>query len=447
MRVPRAFDDGYAGGWGVVERPSGARSRVCCYAELESPEADLTSLMVLRAFLVASGAAGCLSGSSRRPSCSGAPRNPRPCRCRAALGERLSAGVAGGAGPQRGGHPRGCRRARLADDYPRLEVILVDNRSTGATPAVVDRLAARHRNVRALHLTALPEGWLGKLNAMDQGARLARGEWLLFSDADVHFAATTLRRSITWAEARGLDHLSVFPGIVCKSFWVSAVVSAFARVILTFGRVWGIEDPKSTAFMGIGAFNLVRRSAWEKAKGFDWLQAGTGRRHGRRLAHEGERLPVGVISGTRAVTVEWYPTLAAMIVGAERAAFSLCDYRLIWVAIAAFSILLLELGPLIALLPLGVAGLRFMGLGALAAAWVCSLSVNRWVGLRPLPAFFVFGGALLHVWMLVRAGVLGTWRGGLVWRGTSTPSRNSGRGAGSNSDDPPAVGVGVAGPT
>jgi hypothetical protein len=54
-------------------------------------------------------------------------------------------------------------------------------------------------------------------------------------------------------------------------------------------------------------------------------------------------------------------------------------------------------------------------------AWACSLSVNRWVGLPLLPALFVFAGAFLQVFMLIRAAILGAWRGGIIWRGTFYP--------------------------
>jgi glycosyltransferase involved in cell wall biosynthesis len=311
--------------------------------------------------------------------------------------------------------------SRLGDDYPHLEVVLVEDRSTDATPALVDRIAARLSNVRALHLTELPQGWLGKVNALDRGARYAEGDWLLFSDADVHFEPGTLRRCVTWAEARRLDHLVVFPRILSKGFWLSAVISDFARILLTFGRVWGVEDPRSSAFVGIGAFNLVRRSAWEATEGFAWLRLEPADDLGLGMLMKQTGYRSGVLRSGGLMTVEWYPTLGAMVVGAEKASFSLCNYSLTRTLLSGFVLLMLELGPLIALLPLGATWLPFLGLAAILVAWACSLSINRWVGLPLLPALFVFVGGVLQFWMIVRAGVLGAWRGGIVWRGTFYP--------------------------
>ena len=92
-------------------------------------------------------------------------------------------------------------RTRLTDDYPNLQVILVDDRSTDGTGAIADRLAADDPRVKVVHVTELPAGWLGKLNALHRGVAEADGEWLLFSDADIEFAPGTLRRTRIYVNA------------------------------------------------------------------------------------------------------------------------------------------------------------------------------------------------------------------------------------------------------
>ena len=88
----------------------------------------------------------------------------------------------------------------LACDYPNLEIVLVNDRSTDQTGHIMDGLSERDQRIHVVHLDHLPAGWLGKLNAMHQGTQRVQGQLLLFTDADVHFEPSSIRRAVSELE-------------------------------------------------------------------------------------------------------------------------------------------------------------------------------------------------------------------------------------------------------
>src|SRR2546428_313277 len=110
----------------------------------------------------------------------------------------------------------------LAQDYPDLEVIAVDDRSADGTGALLHEVAAREPRLVVLRVDDLPAGWLGKNHALWRGAEQARGEWLLFTDADVVFAPDALRRAVGYALEQGLDHLTLAPRLIAHGIFLRA---------------------------------------------------------------------------------------------------------------------------------------------------------------------------------------------------------------------------------
>jgi glycosyltransferase involved in cell wall biosynthesis len=178
----------------------------------------------------------------------------------------------------------------LGLDYSNYEIIAVNDRSTDGTGQIMDEVAASasprgadilvrvpagsvlqtdaDKNVRATRLTVmqvteLPAGWLGKTHAMWTAGHQASGDWLLFTDADVLFKPDSLRRAIAYAEAERADHVVLFPRMIMKRPGERMMI-AFFQALFVFGhRPWKVADPKARDHMGVGAFNLVRRSVYD----------------------------------------------------------------------------------------------------------------------------------------------------------------------------------------
>ena len=311
----------------------------------------------------------------------------------------------------------------LEQDYPNLEIILIDDRSDDETGQVVDRIAARDNRVRPLHIKELPERWLGKVHALDRGVSMASGQWMLMTDADVHYTRPdSLRRFIAYAENERVDHLAASPDMWSSGWLIDAAISAFLRGGLVAARVWRVNDPDSNVFIGVGAFNLVRKSAFDKTEGFEWLRLEVVDDFGLGMMMKQSGARSDIVNGTGFVALHWYRSLGEMARGVEKgyASISGCSF---WrmLAIAAISTGL-ELAPLVALAPWGIAGVRLAGL-AMLAFWITSVVFcHRWARRPMASALLTPVTALIGAGLLIRAGWLGMRRGGVLWRGTLYPS-------------------------
>lgn len=311
----------------------------------------------------------------------------------------------------------------LGQDYPDLEVVLVDDRSTDDTGAIADRVAAADARLHVLHVRALPDGWLGKVHALARGAEAARGEWLLFTDADVHFAPGTLRRAVAFAVHRGADHVAAIPDIWPSAPLVDAVTAMFLRTFPVITRSWAIADPASPAFVGIGAFNLVRRRALERTAGFEWLRLEVGDDMGLGLLLKRSGARCCLVSGAGLVGLYWYRNLGEMARGLEKAYASVGRCSLVRMVAAGFVIAALEWAPLVMLAAPGVPGLapglRLAGVAMLVAMGIVAVVQRRSLGQpRILPLLLSPVAALVSLVLTVRSGWLGWRRGGVLWRGT-----------------------------
>src|SRR3984885_8951081 len=162
----------------------------------------------------------------------------------------------------------------LDQDYSNLQIIAVDDRSTDQTGIIIDTIAAQHpEKLRALHISELPSGWLGKTHAMALAARQAGTDYLLFTDADVLFNPIAIRVSLANAVATNADHLITVPTTIIKRWDEAAILGFFQIFSLWAARPWRIPNPQAKRdAIGIGAFNLLRREAYLEIGGFESLR-------------------------------------------------------------------------------------------------------------------------------------------------------------------------------
>jgi chlorobactene glucosyltransferase len=162
-----------------------------------------------------------------------------------------------------------CLESLLEQDYPEFEVIVVNDHSTDHTGELIHKLAGKNPRLIPLDGESLPKGWLGKPFALHQAFQRAKGEILLFTDADPVFEPNALSTAVFTMQERKLDALTLMPKAEFGSFWeraVQPVIFGFIGSLTRFGQV-NSQDRKSA--MGFGAFLMFKRSAYEAIGGHE----------------------------------------------------------------------------------------------------------------------------------------------------------------------------------
>lgn len=311
-------------------------------------------------------------------------------------------------------------RSLLAQDYPALEFVMVNDRSTDRTGAILDGLAIRDPRVRVVHVGELPSGWLGKNYALHRGAAVARGEWLLFADADVVMDPTTVARAMQYVERRAVDHLTLLPELVMPGLLLKAFVSVFVIMLSAYLRPWKSRDPGSRHFVGVGAFNLVRTASYAAAGGHQpiRLRPDDDLKLGKILKRSGARQDL--VLGRNLVSVEWYHSLRQVIDGLMKNSFAVVEYNPVLMGLGAAGYLAVGLGPLAGLV-LGEGVVQALGAAAAGFQLLLYGRGAREAG-APLQAALLYPVVfVLLAWIVVRAMVLNLWQGGITWRGTFYP--------------------------
>lgn len=317
-------------------------------------------------------------------------------------------------------HLRQAVESLMAQDYPQLEIIVVNDRSIDDTGAILTNLARSHDRLRVIHITQLPHGWLGKNHALFIGAQQASGDYLLFTDADVIMHPTAVSRAISFVQQNNLDHLAVSPQTNQKGTLLNILVGTFLYLFTLGKKPWKARDRKSRFYMGIGAFNLIAADAYKKI--------GTHQRIAMRpdddmmlgLLVKKNHLQQDVLNGIGMINIEWYTSLGKMIRGLEKNVFAGLNYSLLFAAAAClclFTFLVFPVGAVF--LTSGAA--RIINLLALAV-WAVSYADNArfwkiplWHGIA-LPL-----GTVLLIYAIANAVARTIRNHGITWRETHYP--------------------------
>ncbi|PYV19583.1 MAG: hypothetical protein DMG21_01090 [Acidobacteria bacterium] len=315
------------------------------------------------------------------------------------------------------------------------EIIVVDDGSEDGTPRILERLKREIPALRVIRNDSLPEGWVGKNYALATGARVAQGDWLLFTDADTFHKPGSLKELLARAKSEDASLLSVSPGQQTPTAWEKAVLPYIFVCLSRLYRFEEVSDPASPRAAANGQFLLIRREVLEDVGGFDAIRGELLEdvALARRVKRAGGRLIF--FSGGPWIETHMYARFADMWDGWTKNLYLLYEKHLGRALMGVIETVVLDVVLLAAFL------LVFASAFHLTSRWVekaippllvLQLARTAWygrrlgqVGFRPVFTLYAPLGGALYVLLLLNSIRAYQWGGRVSWKGRTYPAEGT----------------------
>lgn len=309
-------------------------------------------------------------------------------------------------------------KTMLALDYPHYEIITINDRSTDRTPQILDAYQKHHaERMHVIHIQSLPEGWLGKNHALHIGAKQAKGDWLLFTDADVTMKKGLLQKAISYVIETNTDHLTIFEHHIRRPFWLKVFYLAHYLTYSLVVKPWRIRYAWSKKSLGHGSFNLVSKKSYRQCGGHEAIamECLDDMKFGKLLKQNGFRQDT--VDGRDFIEREWYKTLPDMIYGLKKNSFAFYEYRLLPALRDIAFAFIFYVWPVIAMFTCSGA-VQVLNILNVALTLYMSIYIAKQYRLERKFAIFYPISILLLLYTILNSAVSIYANKGVIWRGT-----------------------------
>jgi len=302
-------------------------------------------------------------------------------------------------------------------DYADLEVIAVNDCSIDRTGAVLEQMQKQYPGLQIYDISERPEGWLGKNHALQYGAERARGEYLLFTDADIIMEKSSLARAMRHMLGNKLDHMSMFFKNIAPGGLLNALILDAGGVLMLLLKPWKAKDPNSKRYMGVGAFNLVKSDVYKAIDG-----------HRTIAMHPIDDVMLGKVIkdssfsqdcllGHNFIQVEWYGTVRELINGLMKNAFAFFNYKMANVLLGVMTVAMMNILPPLAFFITSGITRNLFGAAVIIRLLSFAYGFSK-TGINPWYFVWSIVTAYIYIFIVLKAAITTIKNGGVTWRGT-----------------------------
>lgn len=317
---------------------------------------------------------------------------------------------------------RACIESLLAQDYPNLRIVALNDHSADGTGEILSELDRIHDTLTVIHDPPLRKGWLGKHSAMQTAFEAIDADIVLLTDADVTFAPDCVSVAVAELESYSLDLLSVYPTFVFKTFCETMLLPNYvggAALLLSPS----IEDPKSKHAMAVGAFILVRMARLRDVEGFTAIKQAILDDVGLALLFKKRGFKIGVRSAPDLMRVRFFKSNRHAFFGVTKHLLGLVQNAL-WLAPILAILPALMYGTLLFAVGYGIVQQQYataiVASGALAIHYIALLMTRPANEFNPITALAFPFMAIQFAASCLRAMYLLVAKGAFSWRGRTT---------------------------